>query len=92
MDNRADCSPVGDEPITHHELLAHPDHDRLLDYFNDTWWPDCLAEKWLMTVIVPVLKPRKSAKALTSYSPVSLISATCEVLELVALARVEWIS
>ncbi|KAH7940988.1 hypothetical protein HPB49_008736 [Dermacentor silvarum] len=52
----------------------------------------CLPEAWLMAVVVPVLKPRKSAKALTSYRPVSLTSAACKVLESVALARLEWIA
>ncbi|XP_049520588.1 malate dehydrogenase, cytoplasmic-like [Dermacentor silvarum] len=61
--------------------LAHPETDRLLDYFNDIWQSGCLPEARLMAVVVPVLKSRKSATALTSYRPVSLTSAACKVLE-----------
>ncbi|KAH7942082.1 hypothetical protein HPB49_020254 [Dermacentor silvarum] len=72
--------------------LAYPEKDRLLDYFNDIWQSGCLPEAWLMAVVVPVLKPRKFAKALTSYRPVSLTSVACSVFECGALVRLEWIA
>ncbi|XP_037521857.1 uncharacterized protein LOC119399114 [Rhipicephalus sanguineus] len=72
--------------------LARQQRERLLEQYNSIWSTGVLPDVWLTAVVVPLLKPRKPATAITSYRPVSLTSAACKVMERIALARLEWIA
>ncbi|KAK8776816.1 hypothetical protein V5799_021958 [Amblyomma americanum] len=79
----------GADSIIHQMLqnLDTPARARLLESFNTIWVPATLPEDWLMAVVVPILKPRKSSRLPSSYRPVSLTSAACKTMEAIALSR-----
>lgn len=72
--------------------LDAPEKKRLLAVFNDTWDSSILPDNWRNAIVVPILKPRKPAKQLSSYRPVSLTSAACKTMEFIALERLTWIA
>nr|XP_050030522.1 uncharacterized protein LOC126526708 [Dermacentor andersoni] len=87
-------SAPGADGITFQMLrnLQDAEQDCLLEYFNTIWSTGALPDSWVTAVVAPALKPRKPAAAPSSYRPVSLTSAACKVMEMIVLARIEWIA
>lgn len=64
----------------------------LLEKYNEVLITGIIPAAWLVGIVCPVLKPGKSAREPTSYRPVSLTSAAGKLMEMTALARLEWIA
>lgn len=85
-------SSTGLDVITYSALfhLGIDARERLLIYFNETWTSGNVPPIWKIARIVPLLKPRKSRNALSSYRPIVLPSCIAKVMEEIILARIVW--
>ncbi|XP_064461762.1 uncharacterized protein LOC135371719 [Ornithodoros turicata] len=62
----------------------------LLNLINDSWRRGFVPPSWKTSQVVPVLKPGKSPRELTSFRPISLTSCVCKIMERIILRRIEW--
>ena len=61
----------------------------LLNFYNYVWKTSVPAG-WKKAVIIPVLKPGKSANDITNYRPISLTSHLAKIMERMISTRLNW--
>lgn len=87
-------SAPGLDGITFQSLrnLNEGQRAKLLAFFNELWERGALPDTFTLAVICPILKPGKGRGHYDNYRPISLTSAAGKLLEMMVLARLEWLS
>ena len=62
----------------------------LLKIINKIWETGILPRSWKISLIVPVLKPKKDPSDPTSYRPIALTSCVCKLMEKMINTRLVW--
>jgi hypothetical protein len=62
----------------------------MLSLFNDSWRSGDCPVDWRTAIIIPILKPRKSAALPASYRPVALTSCVAKVMERLVADRLSY--
>lgn len=62
----------------------------LLALYNESWKQGTLPKGWKHSLIIPLLKPNKTASKPESYRPISLTPVPCKVLERMIKIRLSW--
>lgn len=80
--------------ITYQHLrnIEHALLPRLMEAYNKVWRSGQLPPQWKEGLVVPILKPWKTATELSSYCPVSPTSAAGKAMEAMAMRRLCWIA
>ena len=62
----------------------------MLDFYNKIWTESEIPDDWHHAIILPLLKPNKSASSPESYRPISLTSTICKIMEKLITNRLQW--
>jgi len=62
----------------------------LLTFLNGIWASSDLPPSWLHSIIVPIPKPKKPSHLPSPYSPISLTSNVCKLMEKLIVRRAKW--
>jgi hypothetical protein len=60
----------------------------LTNIYNHAWLHNIFPPIWKHALIIPILKPNKSPKEVSSYRPISLLSTVSKVFEKLILAKI----
>ena len=73
----------GDDRLTYELLKEVPkkSHGTILKFFNNIWQRGQLTPDWKKAIVVPVLKPNKSAFETRTCRPIALTSVLCKLIE-----------
>jgi hypothetical protein len=64
---------------------------KLLEFCNNVWEGNCsIPADWKKAAVIPIPKPRKPAKEINSYRPISLTSVLAKIMERMVMARLNW--
>lgn len=60
----------------------------LLQIYNSIWSSGNIPPSWTSAIVLPILKPGKQKKEVTSYRPIALTSVTCKICERIIASRI----
>ena len=76
-----------------YEILKQIPHrclNVILKFYNTIWDQGDIPRDWKHSIILPILKPNKSAFEPSSYRPIALTSVLCKVMERLIANRMAW--
>lgn len=85
------CPGPDDIPYSFLKSLSKELLDELLGIMNQSFKTGEVPEAWKMGLVVPVYKPGKDKKAVTSYRPITMLSCIGKTLERVIQRRLEYV-
>ena len=83
---------VGPDKI-HYDFFRHLEERQLVEllaFYNYIWTDEVFPEAWRHSYIIPILKPGKDPKLVSSYRPIQLTSCLCKLLERMVGRRLSW--
>ncbi|XP_055524853.1 uncharacterized protein LOC129718269 [Wyeomyia smithii] len=79
--------------MIHYDMLKHLSQTAktyLLKFYNRIWTEQVFPNEWRHFILIPILKPSKDPSLISSYSPISLTSCLCKLLERIVNKRLTW--
>lgn len=67
--------------------LSHNSVEILLNTINQYWQNSLIPQDWILSTIVPILKPGKDSSLTDSYRPISLTQVICKITERMLVKR-----
>ena len=83
IDNLKPKKAYGADDVHNSFIKRQPDSrkEELLGILNRIWRKGKFPEKWKLAQVIPILKPCKPARDITSYRPIALLSCLSKVME-----------